>query len=214
MWFWSFLWNLFDGNLLLTVMGLALLILTVLSAVVGYFIKSTGLYAAFSLLFVCACGVVLLVCGVGTERLALLLAIEGGLVGIGYAVVYTCLECARKFALRKAERAEIRRKVKFTLPDRDNQYLQDRLRTHLRLEGGESVVEKEGAGLRLGYAHMMLCKIREASLTAVERMEIEEMASLLVAYENKVKWSNSDLQSMTEIFSRLLKLSAKYDVAV
>ena len=43
---------------------------------------------------------------------------------------------------------------------------------------------------------------------------VEEFAKLLAAYDRKGKWSASDVKTVSEIFSRLLKLAAKYEIAV
>jgi hypothetical protein len=214
MWFWSLLLQVFDGDLTLTVAAFSVLILTVLSAVVGYFIKSTGFYAALCLLFSCAGVVFFLLCGVERERLSFLLAVEGAGIGIGYATIYTLLEVGKRIASRRERRAEIRRRVQFTLPDRDNEYLKGRLQTALRVEKGDFIEEKGEVRARMGYAKRMLAQIKEASLTPIERIDVEEMARLMAAYEQKEKWSATDVKTMSELFSRLLKLSAKYGIAV
>ena len=191
--------------------ALALFSLTVLSAGVGFLLKSTGLYAALCLLFVSGGGIFFLAWDVGEKALALLFLIEGFLVGLGYAAVYILLSVRRKIAFRRAQRAQIKRRLQFTLPDRENSYLRDRLHTALQEKKEEIFLEK---GIRIGYAKKMLAKVKEESLTPTERIDVEEMARLLALYEHKEKWSASDTKTMSEVFARLLKLSAKYEIAV
>jgi hypothetical protein len=78
----------------------------------------------------------------------------------------------------------------------------------------EAFSEKWKLGAKLGYARKMLAKIKEAPLSPVERIDVEEIARLVALYGRKEKWSAADVKSVSEIFSRLLKLSAKYDIAV
>lgn len=214
MWIWSFLLEFFQGDSVATAAAIGVLLFTVVSAAVGFYARSTGLYAALCLLFVSACCVIFYIQGVGEERLAWALAVEGSLVGIGYATVYIFLEIRKKIALRRIQRAEIKRQLKFTLPDRENDYVRARLHTALHTEREDFGTEKGNAGVRIHYARKMLAKIKESQLTPVERIDVEEMARILALYEVKEKWSTSDIKAMSEVFSRLLKLAAKYEIAV
>jgi hypothetical protein len=124
------------------------------------------------------------------------------------------VEIRERIAERKARREEKKRRVQFTLPDRENQYLRDRLQTALHTEREEAVLEKRGSVARMGYARKLLAQVKESPLTPVERIDVEEFAKLLAAYDRKGKWSASDVKTVSEIFSRLLKLAAKYEIAV
>ena len=68
--------------------------------------------------------------------------------------------------------------------------------------------------MRLRYTRRMVAKLKEATLSPIERLDIEEMARTLVLMERKEKWSSAEIKMINEIFSYLLKLSAKYEVAV
>jgi hypothetical protein len=84
----------------------------------------------------------------------------------------------------------------------------------LHTEREEAVLEKRGSVARMGYARKLLAQVKESPLTPVERIDVEEFAKLLAAYDRKGKWSASDVKTVSEIFSRLLKLAAKYEIAV
>ena len=211
---WSSVWEFFQGDKVATAAAMAVFCLTILSAVVGFCTRSTGLYAALCLLIVSVFCVIFYGRKLEEETLVWALAIEGGLVGVGYATVYILLEIQQKILLRRKQRAEIKRQLQFTLPDRENGYLRDRLHTAFRTEKEDKDTEKRSAGVRVHYARKMLAKIKEAQLTPVERIDVEEMARILALYEIKEKWSTSDIKAMSEVFSRLLKLAAKYEVAV
>ena len=214
MWIWSFGLELFEGDGYLTATALALIFLTVQLVAVGFWAKSAGLYGALCLAVTSAGSVFLLARGVDGVLFSLMLAIVCGVIGLGYAVVYSGVVIRERIALRREQRAEMKRRVQFTLPDRENSYLRDRLQTALNTEKEEAVLEKRGSFARMGYAKKMLAKIKEAPLTPVERIDVEEFARLLAVYDRKGKWSASDVKAISEIFSRLLKLAAKYEIAV
>ena len=214
MWIWSFAVELFEGDKYLAGVALALVVLTVQLAAVGVCAKSAGLYAALCLALTGGGSVFLLARGVAWNGFFLMLAIVCGLMGSGYAIVYVSVEIRERIAERKARREEKKRRVQFTLPDRENQYLRDRLQTALRTEGEEAVLEKRGSVARMGYARKLLAQVKESPLTPVERIDVEEFAKLLAAYDRKGEWSASDVKTVSEIFSRLLKLAAKYEIAV
>ena len=214
MWIWSFAVELFEGDKYLAGVALALVVLTVQLAAVGVCAKSAGLYAALCLALTGGGSVFLLTRGVAWKGFFLMLAIVCGLMGSGYAIVYVSVEIRERIAERKARREEKKRRVQFTLPDRENQYLRDRLQTALRTEREEAVLETRGSVARMGYARKLLAQVKESPLTPVERIDVEEFAKLLAAYDRKGKWSASDVKTVSEIFSRLLKLAAKYEIAV
>ncbi len=140
------------------------------------------------------------------------------IVGGGYWLSWRIrLACVRAQE-RKKRRAATARRLKYTLPDRENSYVRARLNTALKAETGEEPKllggEKQSVGLRLGYTRKMLARVREAALSPVERLDVEEMARLLALYVGKEKWSGADVKAINEMFSRLLKLSAKYEIAV
>lgn len=212
--FWMIVLTFFEGDKLAAAVAISALFLTVLSVAAGFCMKSAGLYAALSLLIVSACGVFYLLWGIEERRLAFCLAIEGALLGMGYACLYIKEAVAKKIAERREKREERKRRLQFILPDRENGYLRDRLHVALNTEKEDVYSERWKIGARLGYARKMLAKIKEAPLSPLERIDVEEMARLVALYERKGKWSSSDVKAVGEILSRLLKLSAKYDIAV
>jgi hypothetical protein len=140
MWMWFFALEFFEGDKRLTTVALAVMFLTVQLAALGICVKSSGLYAALCLLAISGGSLYLMVNGVDGEAFLCMLAIVCGWVGIGYAIVYTCLEIRGRIAHRREQRAEIKRRLQFTLPDRENGYLRDRLHTALNINKEEHVI--------------------------------------------------------------------------
>ncbi len=136
------------------------------------------------------------------------------IVGGGYLTACALRRACVRAQERKKRRAEGARRLKYTLPDRENSYVRARLNTALKGEEELLKGEKQSVGVRLGYTRKMLSRVREAALSPVERLDVEEMAGLLALYLHKEKWSGAEVKAINEMFARLLKLSAKYEIAV
>lgn len=138
--------------------------------------------------------------------------------GVCYLGLIAGFEVRKKIQARRRNREQILRKLKFTLPEKDNTYIRDRLNTILNVEKTEKSEEKasqmeDGSdSLRLEHVRKLLTKVKDAPLTQGERLEAEEMSKMFSAYLRKSKWSPDDVHMMNELFSCLLKLSAKYSV--
>ncbi len=105
------------------------------------------------------------------------------------------------------------KEVEFPLPTRKNVFLQTRLQTLMEdLDLCETTSGTQTA--KLTYARKMLSLLKESALSPVERLDVEDMAKTVAIFTKKEKWTNGDLKVVNEIFSRLLKLSAKYEIAV
>ncbi len=121
---------------------------------------------------------------------------------------------SRRRKERRRRRLQAARKLEFTLPDERNEYVRSRLRTTLRAETPPKTVDKDSAGVRLRYAKKMLSLLKESPLSPVERLDVEEMDGVVALYKGRERWSSEDMKAVNEVFARLLKLSAKYEIAV
>ena len=183
--------------------------LLVISAWIGYKVKSAGVYAAFVLLlYGVACIAVL------TQTLTLnsglyLTAGFAVVSGVLYLALWLYLAIKERIARRKAERRETERKLKFTLPERDNSFVQARLNTALHHDV-EKLQEQESQALPLSHAWNLLSSLREKQLTTADRLASAELAALLSLYKEKEKWTNRESQAVNDALAGVLKLSAKY----
>lgn len=141
------------------------------------------------------------------ERLLFLVALLEG----GIALVWL-ISWLRKKA--KARRKKRYRKIEYTLPERNNSYIRDRLQTALQMSNriDEGVYSREEIGLRFGYAQNLVKGLQGEPLTVVERAEVNEMLKILSVCFEKEEWSRAELITLNDIFMRLLKLSAKYEI--
>lgn len=139
----------------------------------------------------------------------LFMVVAGGL----YLLLCFALSIKKKVRARKKKRKELR-KITYTLPEKDNGYVRDRLHTALQINEKECEDDpKTQIRLRLGYAKSLLEKLKSGTLTFVERAEVGELSRILSLYTEKEEWSRKEVQTVNDLFMRLLKLSAKYEIA-
>ncbi len=166
---------------------------------ISYCLRTTGIFTATATAVVAAAAV-------GGERLLAPLFLA--FCGLGYLLLYLAL-CVRKIVTeRKRRRAEIARKLCYTLPDRENEYIRQRLNTALNADMGGS----EEDAVDLAYARELLYKLKGAALTQSERLQLEETEREFALYLTKEKWSATELRAVNELCASILKLSAKYAV--
>ena len=215
---WVFDWLLFtveENPMSVSVFGISFAF-TFVAALVGFCCRDRGFYLSFSVMIT---SVALIVFLAAEKPLAFVLACMLALCFLS-AIFYAMLTCGlmiRAHILRRRKRrAEILRKVQYTLPDKDNSYIRTRLNTQLQPQTASFNKEEKEAGnketFRPEYAGKLLQKVQEAPLTKAERMEMEEVARLFSAYLKKSRWTVEDVRLMNDMFSYLVKISAKYSV--
>lgn len=191
--------------------------LIALAAVAGYCLKNTGAFAALSAVIGGVARV--LVIGGNVEQRAGFVGSAFLLVfsGVAYLFLFAILLIRGKFLERKRRRAEIARRLCYTLPDRENTYIRARLNTALQIPkenlnadmGASDALEQP---VKLEHARVLLSKVKEAPLSQAERLRIEEMSKALSLYLQKESWTIEELRAVNELCASLLKLSAKYTV--
>ncbi len=137
--------------------------------------------------------------------------------GVNYLSLLTAFAIKRKKEIRKKQRAQILRKIQYTLPEKDNTFVRERLNTTLRVNKTEKepvpLQETEAREImNLEHVRKLLSKIKNAPLSQAERLETEEMSRMFALYLKKDKWTPSDVRTLNELFSALLKVAAKYSV--
>lgn len=130
---------------------------------------------------------------------------------VGYLLLFVFLSVRTAKRTRKREKEERLRKARFTLPDRQNTYLCARLHTALKTETEEKT---QYTGVQLGYVCRLLEMVKNAPISAVERLETEELSGVLALYEKKERLTKTELSALGEVLARVIKLSAKYEIPV
>ena len=198
-----------EQSLLMIVLGLAAVVLLIAGAV-AYTIQNTGVYGAVTAALLGGVGVaVAFGCADGKAvwvGLSLLLVFGG----VGYLLLFCALTARKVISTRKANRALVERRLQYTLPQRENMYVRERLDTALQVQSGEENEKK--MKVRLGYARALLYKVQAAPLSTAERLQVEEMAKAFPLYREKETWTAEEVRGVNEWCAALLKLSAKYTV--
>jgi len=188
-----------------------------LSALFAYFLRKTSIYTA---LVAIICGIVRLVLlkGAINEKIgatsSAFLCILGGMI---YLFLFLVLTIKEQIARRKARRAEVERRIAYTLPDRENHFIRTRLNTTLRmpenaLNADMGMLFDKKAPLQLHYVRRLFSQLKAAPLSGVERLQVEEMGKVLALYCFKDVWTTLDIRGVNDFCAMLLKLSAKYDI--
>lgn len=133
------------------------------------------------------------------------------MLGIIHLLLLGALFCKERSRERKRQRARVERQLRYTLPDRENSYVRTRLNTALHVKE-EPEEETEPTPVRLEYAQELLCRVKNAPLTAAERLQTEEMETQFALFVKKADWTANDVRCTNELCAALLKLSAKYSV--
>ena len=139
------------------------------------------------------------------------LAVLGGLV---YPLVFLCFTLKKRLKKRRDYRRKIERKLHFTLPDKENAFIRTRLNTVLQVADVSSDNENRAEGyFRFEHARRLLLAVKNAELSNTERLEITELFALFELYAKKTEWNSTEVRTVNDAFSRVLKLAAKYSVA-
>lgn len=127
------------------------------------------------------------------------------------------LHIRRKSEERKRRRSEMRKKLFYILPERENEYVRARLNTALQckengLNEDMDIGNEQIKPIKLGYAKQLLTEVRNVSLSPAERLQAEEMSRTFSMYLVKKSWTVEDIRAVNELCAALLKLCAKYAV--
>jgi hypothetical protein len=208
MWFFEWLYALYTAEYALFLITLFAVCALILGWFFGYLVDNAGCFAAL----------VSLILGGSFIALAVLVKssaarlVGGGVLfvfsGAAYLWLAIALGIKNRVIERRKKRAEIKRRLQFTLPDRENAFVRARLNTVLKPE------EETGdePPLKLSYAGALLKKLKEMPLSPAERLQASEMENAFSLYLQKEGWTAGDLRAVNDLCSALIKLSAKYAV--
>lgn len=131
-------------------------------------------------------------------------------------LVLAVLKIVRKKTAEKRGREAINRTAMFTLPDRENTFVRDKLNTSLRCDtlGREAPADYdlEAEKLKLTYVRSLLTSLKKAPLSMGDRLEVNGVSQKITRYALKNKLTSEETRDLNDGFSLLLKMSAKYSI--
>lgn len=136
-----------------------------------------------------------------------------GVVGvcIFYVIQRTMYALKEQMRKKRAAKEKTRRNLQFTLPDKENTFIRERLQQALNNPNIEKRVQSQTIFVFF-YAQKLLAQIGVKSLTTPDKLEVMEMQKLFNAYAEQPGWTVEEIRSVNDCFARVLKLCAKYDV--
>lgn len=183
------------------------------AAMIGFCCRDRGFYTAFAVMITCGACVVF---AAAEKPMEFLWVVAAGFtfIAAGFYALMTCgLICRAHILRQRKRRNEILRKVQYALPEKDNSYIRERLNTVLQstpTDKTQSQTISNKEAFQTAHAQKLLQKVQEAPLTKAERLEMEEVSRLFSAYLKKSRWTVEDVRLINDMFSYLLKISAKY----
>lgn len=214
---WSWLIEIFAGqNVLVTALCISAVLLTV-GAGISYLFRKTEIFTAVATALTGELSLFSLFWDVDVRARLAGLSLFLVLVGVSYVCLFFLIWMKEKIVARKRSRAEIARRLCYTLPDRENSYVRTRLNTTLHVSESDVNADMGGSeglkkSIKLAYARQLLSKVKESELTRAERLQVEETERAFALYLTKESWSTEDLRAVNDLCASLLKLSAKYAV--
>ena len=131
-----------------------------------------------------------------------------------YLFLLHILKRKEKDRLRREKKLQESRQAMFTLPDRENTFVRDRLNTSLQAAGEEKSegeeYDLEESKLRLNHVREMLAKLKSAPLSPGDRLETEGISRLITLYATKNLLSAKEIRDLNDCLSAVLKMTAKY----
>lgn len=122
-----------------------------------------------------------------------------------------------KYKRKKYERLKsITQSFSYTLPDRENSFVRERLKGALVPEEESkkqtATVLMKDLDVRLDYTRKTVAKLKALELTPADRLEVNRISKTVTFYALKNALSPSETRALNDCFARLLKLTTKYVV--
>ena len=206
-----FAWIFYENIPLLIIFFVAFFALNV-AVYISYSSNTTSLYVALSLMVGGGAWLVSALYKVRIEyaiRPTAILCVYGG---TAYLILRFILSVKRKIIARKAKREQVERELQFTLPDKDNSFVRARLNTVLKPQKTEDVETSEIQKIEFAHAKALIEKLKACRLTTADGLKIQSLIETIGTCATSSTCTTSELNQLSEAFSTLLKLSAKYAI--
>ncbi|MBQ8884923.1 MAG: hypothetical protein IJY62_00900 [Clostridia bacterium] len=134
-------------------------------------------------------------------------------IGIS-SVFFLCLYAAFRRRSNKRAKNKIDRTEVFTLPDRENTFVRDKLNTTLNYVSEQRADDynMEEERLRLDFVRTLLQKLKKAPLSVGDRLEVNAVSQKITRYALQNRLTTEETRDLNDGFSLILKMSAKYSL--
>lgn len=131
-----------------------------------------------------------------------------------FAIVCVCVHAVKKKKrLAKKRKEEMERDRAFTLPDRENEFIKERLKNHLKPQKeGQKEYKFSECVPSFDYTRGILSKLKAAPLSVADRLQTQGISRDVTHFAFQEKLSPEDVRVLNERLSDMIKLSAKYAV--
>ena len=170
-----------------------------------YFLSLCGVSHALGLLFFALCK------GITITKILAFLCILISLTSFLYFCICAYVDISACLLQRKKRRKEQAKQRLFTLPDKENSFVQERLQTALHIRKKDEVM-LSAEQLHLEYMRKILTRLKSAKLTPSDRLAVENYSRLITCYMSSGQLSVEETQGLNECFGNILKLCGKYAV--
>lgn len=126
-----------------------------------------------------------------------------------YAAFLLHLRLVKKRENRRAKFEAARAAKEYILPERGNGYVRDKLRENAVLPPSNEEIYAEKP-VELSHAQGLLKRLKKCALSVSDRLETESLEEKIGAFENAPKINAEAARELSECFSAVLKMSAKY----
>ena len=138
---------------------------------------------------------------------------------VGICTILFLLVSLYAFVKRKGKELERKRKdaierdATFTLPDRENEFIKERLKHHLKpqKEGLKEYKFSECVP-SFEYTRSILSKLKAAPLSVSDRLQTQNISHDVTHFAFQERLSPEDVRVLNDRLSDMIKLSAKYAV--
>ncbi len=115
--------------------------------------------------------------------------------------------------LEEKRKAEIERDATFTLPDRENEFIKERLKNHLKPQKeGQKEYKFSECVPSFDYTRSILSKLKAAPLSVSDRLQAQNISHDVTHFAFQERLSPEDIRVLNDRLSDMIKLSAKYAI--
>ncbi len=138
-------------------------------------------------------------------------------IGLILIVIFTFSMRAikEKREKKRLQRERLEKERSFTLPDRENSFVRERLNGVLREKretDDKKIFAVDGEKLRLEYVRGLISKTKASPISAADRLEINRLSKRITEIVSQELLTLRETYELSDCFLSVIRLAAKYAV--